>query len=167
MRCGLHYVRFCDLRTKQCTVAPANQAAAKAIADALAGGPLARRKVHAFANHPSGSRPGAPGHASPATLSLLIPEPLSLLGRLTPGLGLNAWGARRGGPGLADPSKKCKRETQATLTLWETPSPRALMGRMNPYQPTKPRVGAPASPLASRPGGTLGVTNPPGPGTGE
>ena len=40
MRCGLHYVRFCDLRTKRCAAAPANQAAAKAIADALAGGPL-------------------------------------------------------------------------------------------------------------------------------
>ena len=59
MRCGLHYARFCDLRTKRCTGAPACQAAAKAIADALAGGPLTRRKVHAFAKHPSGSRPGA------------------------------------------------------------------------------------------------------------
>ena len=31
MRCGLHYVRFCDLRTKRCTAAPASQAATKAI----------------------------------------------------------------------------------------------------------------------------------------
>ena len=49
MRCGLHYVRFCDLRTKRCAAAPASQAATKAIADALAGGPLTRRKAHAFA----------------------------------------------------------------------------------------------------------------------
>ena len=39
MRCGLHYVRFCDLRTKRCTGVPACQAVTKAIADALAGGP--------------------------------------------------------------------------------------------------------------------------------
>ena len=66
MRCGLHYVRFCDLRTKRCVGAPANQTAAKAIADALAGGPLTRRKVHAFAKHPSGTRPGAPGTRLPS-----------------------------------------------------------------------------------------------------
>ena len=54
-------MRFCDRRTKRCTGAPAGQAATQAIADALAGGPLTRRKLHAFAKHPSGSRPWAPG----------------------------------------------------------------------------------------------------------
>ena len=73
MRCGLHYVRFCDLRTKQCAGAPATQAAAKSVADALAGGPLTRRKVHAFAKHPSGSRPGAPGARLPNDLLALDP----------------------------------------------------------------------------------------------
>ena len=73
MRCGLHYVRFCDLRTKQCAGAPANRAATKSIADALAGGPLTRRKVHAFAKHPSGSRPGAPGARLPSDLLALDP----------------------------------------------------------------------------------------------
>ena len=54
MRCGLHYMRFCDLRTKRCTGVRGHQ--------------LARRpprpspkEVHAFAKHPSGSWPGAPG----------------------------------------------------------------------------------------------------------
>ena len=73
MRCGLHYVRKCDLRRKRCTGAPANQAAAKAITDALAGGPLTRRKVHAFAKHPSGSRPGAPGARLPSDVVELDP----------------------------------------------------------------------------------------------
>ena len=73
MRCGLHYVRFCDLRTKQCAGAPATQAATKSFADALAGGPLTRRKVHAFAKHPSGSRPGAPGARLPSDLLDLDP----------------------------------------------------------------------------------------------
>ena len=74
MRCGLHYVRLCDLRTKRCAAAPANRAAAKAIADALAGGPLTRRKVHAFAKHPSGSRPGAPGARLPSDVVTLDPH---------------------------------------------------------------------------------------------
>ena len=74
MRCGLHYVRFCDLRTKRCAAALANQAAAKAIADALAGGPLTRRKVHAFAKHPSGSKPGAPGSRLPSDVVTLDPS---------------------------------------------------------------------------------------------
>ena len=74
MRCGLHYVRFCDLRTKRCAAAPANQAAAKAIADALAGGPLTRRKAHAFAKHPSGSRPGASGARLPSDVVVLDPN---------------------------------------------------------------------------------------------
>ena len=52
---------------------PANQAAAKAITDALAGGPLTRRKVHAFAKHPSGSRPGAPGARLPSDVVVLDP----------------------------------------------------------------------------------------------
>ena len=73
MRCGLHYVRFCDLRTKRRAGAPANQAAAKAIADALAGGPLTRRKAHAFAKHPSGSRLGAPGARLPSDVVVLDP----------------------------------------------------------------------------------------------
>ena len=74
MRCGLHYVRFCDLRTKQCAAAPASQAATKAIADTLAGGSLTRRKVHAFAKHPSGSRPGAPGARLPSDVITLDPH---------------------------------------------------------------------------------------------
>ena len=74
MRCGLHYVRFCDLRTKQCAAASASQAATKAIADALAGGPLTRRKAHAFAKHPSGSRPGAPGARLPSDVLTLGPH---------------------------------------------------------------------------------------------
>ena len=73
MRRGLHYVRSCDLRTKRCTGAPASQAATQAIADALAGGPLTRRKVHAFAKHPSGSRPKAREPASLATSSSWTP----------------------------------------------------------------------------------------------
>ena len=73
MRCGLHNVRHCDLRKKRCAEAPANQAAAKAVADALAGGPLTRRKVHAFAKHPSGSRPGAPGARLPSDVVELDP----------------------------------------------------------------------------------------------
>ena len=74
MRCGLHYVRFCDLRTKRCTGAPACQAATQAIADALAGGSLTRRKVHAFVKHPSGSRPGAPGARLPSDQLILDPS---------------------------------------------------------------------------------------------
>ena len=80
MKCGLHYVRFCDLRTKRYTGAPACQAATKAIADALARGPLTRRKVHAFAKHPSGSRPGAPGARLPSDRLVLdhnVPKPPS------------------------------------------------------------------------------------------
>ena len=73
MRCGLHYVRNRDLRKKRCTEAPASRAAAKAVADALAGGPLTRRKVHAFAKHPSGSRPGAPGARLPSDVVELDP----------------------------------------------------------------------------------------------
>ena len=73
MRRGLHYVRFCDLRTKRCAGAPANQAAANAIADGLAGRPLTRRKVHAFAKHPSGSKPGAPGARLPSDVVVLDP----------------------------------------------------------------------------------------------
>ena len=71
---GLDYVRFCDLGTKQCAGAPANQAATKAIADALAGGSLARRKGHAFAKHPSGSRPGAPGARFPSDVFVFVPH---------------------------------------------------------------------------------------------
>ena len=73
MRCGLHYVRLSDLRSKRCTGAPACQAATQAVADALAGGPFTRRKVHAFAKHPSGSRPGAPGARLPS--DRLVPDP--------------------------------------------------------------------------------------------
>ena len=71
---GLHYVRFCDLHTMQCAGAPSSRAATKAIADALAGGPLTRRKVHAFAKHPSGSRPGAPGARLPSDRLVLDPS---------------------------------------------------------------------------------------------
>ena len=74
MRCGLHYVRFCDLRAKQCAGAPGNQAATKSVTDALAGGPLTRRKVHAFAKHPSGSRPGAPGARLPSDVLVFDPS---------------------------------------------------------------------------------------------
>ena len=73
VRCGLHYVRFCDLRAKHCLGVPATAAAAKSVADAHAGGPLTRRKVHAFAKHPSGSRPGAPGARLPSDLLELDP----------------------------------------------------------------------------------------------
>ena len=73
MRCGLHYVRFCDLRTKHCLGVPATAAAAKSVTDAHAGGPLTMRKVHAFAKHPSGSRPGAPGARLPSDLLELDP----------------------------------------------------------------------------------------------
>ena len=74
MRCGLHCVRFCDLRTKQCAGAPGSQAATKSIADALAGGPLTRRKVHAFARHPSRSRLGAPRARPPNDALVLDPH---------------------------------------------------------------------------------------------
>ena len=74
MRCGLHYVRFCDLRTKQCAAAPASQAATKTIADALAGGPLTRRKVHVFAKQFSWSRLGAPGARLPSDVFTLDPH---------------------------------------------------------------------------------------------
>ena len=84
MRCGLHYVRFCDLRTKRRTRAPAGQAATQAIADALAGWPLTRRKVHAFAKHPSGSLPGAPGARLPSDRPVLDPSELRPLGPAAP-----------------------------------------------------------------------------------
>lgn len=84
MRCGLHYVRFCDLRAKRCAGAPAGQAATQAIAVALAGGPLTRRKVHAFAKHPSGSRPGAPGARLPSDRLVLDPSVLRPLGPAAP-----------------------------------------------------------------------------------
>ena len=74
MRCGLHYVRFCDFRIKQCVGAPGSRAATKSVADAMAGGPLTRRKVHAFARHPSGSRPGAPGVRLPSDRLVLDPR---------------------------------------------------------------------------------------------
>ena len=74
MRCGLNYVRFCDFHTKQCAGVTANQAAAKAMADAQAGGSLARRKVHAFAKHPSGSRPGTPGARFPSDVLVFGPH---------------------------------------------------------------------------------------------
>ena len=74
MQCGLHYVRFCDLRTKQCAGSPGNQAATKSVADALAGGPFIRRKVHAFAKHPSWSRPRAPGARFPSDVLVFDPN---------------------------------------------------------------------------------------------
>ena len=74
IRCGLHYVRSCDLRAKQCAGAPGSQAATKSIADALAGSPLTRRKMHAFAKHPSGSRPGATGARLSSDVLVLDPQ---------------------------------------------------------------------------------------------
>ena len=96
MKCGLHYVRFCDLRTKRCTGAPACQVATQAIADALAGGPLTRRKVHAFAKHPSRSRPGAPGTRLPSDRLVLDPSVLRPPGPAAPQ-------AREQDPGPEDP----------------------------------------------------------------
>ena len=84
VKCGLHYVRFCDLRTKRCTRGPAGQAATQAIADALAGGSLTRRKIDAFAKHPSGSRPGAPGTRLPSDRLVLDPNVLRPPGPATP-----------------------------------------------------------------------------------
>ena len=76
MRCGLHYIRFYDLCAKQCARAPGNQAATKSVADALAGGPLIRKKVPAFAKHPSGSRPRAPGASLPSDVLFFDPSVL-------------------------------------------------------------------------------------------
>ena len=84
MRCGLHYVRFCGLRAKQCVGAPGNQAATKSVADALAGGPHNRRKVHAFAKHPPGSRPGAPGARLPSDVFVFDPSVPKPSGPATP-----------------------------------------------------------------------------------
>ena len=115
MRCGLHYVRFCDLRTKQCAGAPGSQAAAKAIADALAGGPFTRRKVHAFAKHPSGSRPGAPGVRLPSDRLVLDPSAPKPLGPAIPqaqadapadlGGGLQEEDPLAGHPGASAPAR--------------------------------------------------------------
>ena len=48
-------------------------AATKSVADALARGPLPHRKAHAFAKHPSGSRPRAPGVRFPSDVLVFDP----------------------------------------------------------------------------------------------
>ena len=103
MRCRLHYVRFCDLRTKQCAGAPGGQAAAKAIVDALAGGPLTRRKVHAFAKHPSGSHPGAPGARFPSDRLVLDPSAPKPPGPAVPQAQADAQAVLGGTPREEDP----------------------------------------------------------------
>ena len=52
-RCGLRYVRRCDLISKHCPGEPATQRAAEAIQAALRGEALAKRRVHAFAKYPA------------------------------------------------------------------------------------------------------------------
>ena len=103
MRCGLHYVRFCDLRTKQCAGAPGYQAATKAITDALAGGPFTRRKMHAFAKHPSGSRLGAPGARLPSDRLVLDPNAPKPPGPAIPQAQAGAPADLGGGPQEEDP----------------------------------------------------------------
>ena len=103
MRCGLHYVRFCDLRAKQCAGAPGKRTMTKSIADALAGGPLTRRKVHAFAKHPSGSRPGGPGSRLPSDLLALDPHAPRPPGPAKPQAQVEAPRDPGGGPQGEDP----------------------------------------------------------------
>ena len=103
MRCGLHYFRFCDLRTKQCAGAPGGQVATKAIADALAGGPFTRRKVHAFAKNPSGSRPEAPGARLPSDRLVLDPTAPKPPGPAVPQAQADAQAVSEGAPQEEDP----------------------------------------------------------------
>ena len=123
MRCGLHYVRFCDLRTKQCAAAPASQAATKAIADALAGGPLTRRKVHAFAKHPSGSRPGAPGARLPSDVITLDPHAPRPVGPANPQAQDVIPVEQVGGPRGDDPQQGLAAGDPARVDVLKPPEP--------------------------------------------
>ena len=122
------YVRFCDLRTKRCVGAPANQAAANAIADALAGGPLTRRKVHAFAKHPSGSRPGAPGARLPSDVVVLGPSAPKPAGPAC----FKAQGNDLGNQGAVAPEGGPRRTLPAG-------DPRSRDGSEHPVRPMSPR----------------------------
>ena len=138
MRCGLHYVRFCDLRTKRCTGAPACQAATKAIADALAGGPLTRREVHAFAKHPSGSRPGALGARLPSDRLVLDPSVPKPPGPAIPQVHAEAPAELGGGPQEEDP-----------LAGHPSASAPARAGQITPPEPEGPVGHGAAGPACS------------------
>ena len=162
MRCGLHYVRFCDLRTKRCAAAPANQAAAKAIADALAGGPLTRRKVHAFARHPSGSRPGAPGARLPSDVITLDPHAPRPAGPAYPQAQGGDTGSQEGGTPGGDPQHVLVADDPGHPdVLGPPPGPQGVLDRGTPGQTTRPKVGAPARPRECRPAGIPEGTTPP------
>ena len=132
MRCGLHYVRFCDLRTKRCAAAPTNRAAAKAIADALAGGPLTRRKVHAFAKHPSGSRPGAPGARLASDVITLDPHASRSAGPAYPGAQNGDPEGQDGGIPGGDPQQVLVAEDPGHQDALGPPEPPGSSGQGEP-----------------------------------
>ena len=86
VRCGLHCVRYYDLRIKQCTGVPANQAATKAIADALKGGRPDPQEGGCTPSLSTRSDParGPPEPASPATDWCSTPGSRGRPGRRTP-----------------------------------------------------------------------------------
>ena len=175
MRCGLHYVRFCDLRTKQCTAAPASQAAAKAIADALAGGPLARRKVHAFAKHLSGSRPGAPGARLPSDVVTLDPRAPKPPGPANPQAQAEHLGSQEGGPRASAPQQEMQAENPGHTDALGNLEPPGIDGQEESIPAHEAQNGSPRQPAGVPAGGDPGgdkptrarhrqVTNPLGPG---
>ena len=167
MKCGLHYVQFCDLRTKPCTAAPASQAAAKAIADALAGGPLARRKVHAFAKHPSRSRPGAPGIRLPSDVVSLDPQAPKPPGPATPQAQADHLGSQAGGPRAGAPQQEMQAGDPGHADALRNTEPPGTDGQEESIPAHETQNGSPCQPAGAPAGGTLGVTTPSGPGTGK
>ena len=136
MRCGLHFVRFCDLRrAKRCTGAPAGQAATQAIADALHGGKpphakenprLCGASVWISPGGPGGparlpsdqlvldpSVPKPPGPAAPqAQEQVSAPRPEDPVAHDATGRACPAQDGARGGPGTRarDPGPDVARE---------------------------------------------------------
>ena len=66
LRCGLHYVRRCDLVRVPCPGAPQTRKARMALEAAQRGDPLPRRAVSSRAAHPSGANLRAAGQRHPA-----------------------------------------------------------------------------------------------------
>ena len=133
--------------TKRCVGAPACQAATKAIADALAGGPLTRRKVHAFAKHPSGSHSGAPGSRLPSDRLVLDPSVPKPPGPAIPQVQADA-------PAELGEDPRRRTRSLGTLVLAHRPgrggslplSPKVLLDMVPPGQRARPRTKVMAAP---------------------
>ena len=158
--CGLHYVRFCDLRTKLCAAAPENQAATKAIADALAGGPLTRRKLHAFTRHPSSSRPGAPGARLPSDVITLDPHAPKPAGPAYPKAQEGGPEGQDGGTPRGGPHELMVADDPGRLGVVGPPGPPGRSGQGGPGPGHEAQSGCPRPPEGTSTGGTPGGHGP-------